>query len=373
MLKSKLLCLFLILYLNSSLKGQKIETDISACKAIVRVLEAMKLGKEKVEIEKQLNHLLASKAYKIMFQHYNRSWRPNHLPENTFKRMILSLKYPNEYTQGENQRADAMLVFWKKAFDNIELFNKDILLLEKMNLAILIQKGVKYAQKWLPTSMRIPDFYFFIHPNGGSTAFAINGSQGYDFFQLDRDKDGNIDIQKLIDVISHESHHLGLSPKPISFKSDKDALAYTFLMTFVAEGTATKFVDNMPGGFVPKARRTRIRNWDTTVADIWKDYSSQENILFERFESDLAKIYAGEYNKDSVQFHVNQYWLSGYKGRAYFLGAELFGAVYKAFGKKKLFYIMENPRYLLLYYNLAIEKLKIKNAIQLHEWTTKIL
>jgi hypothetical protein len=69
---------------------------------------------------------------------------------------------------------------------------------------------------------------------------------------------------------------------------------------------------------------------------------------------------------------MHQYWLSGYKGRAYFLGAELFGAVYQAFGKKKLFYVINNPQYLLLYYNCSIRKLKIKNAIKLSEWTTKI-
>ncbi|SFF40461.1 DUF5700 domain-containing putative Zn-dependent protease [Thermoflexibacter ruber] len=369
-MKYYILTLIIICGLNGY--AQKVETDISACKAIFGVLEAMKSGKEKTEIEQQINNVLASKAYQTMFQHYNRSWRPNHLPENTFKRMILSLKYPNEYTQGENQRADAMLVFWKKAFENIEQFNRDVLLLEKTNLAVLIQKGVKYAQKWLPSSMQIPDFYFFIHPNGGSPAFAINGSQGYDFFQLDRDDKGNIDVQKLIDVISHESHHLGLNPQSISFKSNKDSLAYTYLMTFVAEGTATKFVDNMPGGFVPKVRKTRIRNWDTRVANIWKDYTLQEKKLFERFESDLAKIYAGEYNKDSIQFYMHQYWLSGYKGRAYFLGAELFGAVYQAFGKKKLFYVMENPKYLLAYYNRSVEKIRLKNTIKLSKWTTTI-
>lgn len=365
----------LLFFISLSGFSQKVETDISACKTVLEVLESMRSGKAKAEVEKQLSNMLSTKAYQTMFRHYNRSWRPNHLPEDVFKRMILSLKFPEEYKMGENQRADAMLIFWKKAYEHLDKFKSDIELLSRVNLTSLIQQGVSDAQKWLPSSMKIPDFYFFIHPNGGSTAFAINGSQGYDFFQLDRDKNGDIDVQKLIDVISHESHHLGLEPKATAFKNVKDSLAYNFLMTFVAEGTASKFVDNMPGGFIPKVSKGRTKNFDSTIANIWNSYTKNEKELFNQFEDDFQKIYSGVFNSDSIQARRSSYWLSGQKGRAYFIGAELFGAIYSAFGKKTMFYVMEEPRLLLKYYNRAIQKLTKKHTglIMLNDWLTTIL
>lgn len=365
----------LLIFISLSGFSQKVETDISACKTVLEVLESMRSGKAKAEVEKQLSNMLSTKAYQTMFRHYNRSWRPNHLPEDVFKRMILSLKFPEEYKMGENQRADAMLVFWKKNYECLDKFKSDIELLSRINLTALIQQGVSDAQKWLPKSMKIPDFYFFIHPNGGSTAFAINGSQGYDFFQLDRDKNGDIDVQKLVDAISHESHHLGLEPKATAFINAKDSLAYNFLMTFVAEGTASKFVDNMPGGFIPKVSKGRTKNFDSTITNIWDSYTKTEKELFSQFEADFQKIYSGVFNSDSIQARRANYWLSGQKGRAYFIGAELFGAIYSAFGKKTMFSVMEEPKLVLKYYNRAIQKLTKKHTglIMLNEWLTNIL
>lgn len=363
-----------LLFLTKSVFGQNVETDFSACYSMLSVLEAMKIDMPSEKVAEKIDSVLRTKPYQVMFQHYNRSWRPNHLPEQVFKRMILSLKFKEQYTKGENQRADAMFAFWQKEYENLNLYRKNLQLLEKMNLPKLIQKGVSGAQKWLPPSMKIPDFYFFIHPNGGSTAFAINGNQGYDFFQLDKTKDGLIDVQKLIDVISHESHHLGLNTKDKTFKSEKDSLAFRFLMIFVAEGTASKFVDNMPGGIISKVSRGGSRNYDSAIKQIWETYSKEEQSLYMSFESDFEKIYDGTYNKDSIQNRMTTHWLSGIKGRAYFLGAELFGAVYKAFGKEKLFEVMEDPTLLLKNYNLAVMKLREKGikAIFLSTWLTSI-
>jgi hypothetical protein len=359
-----------LLFLTNTLYAQKVETDFSACYSMLNVLEAMKANVSYEAVAVKIDSVLNTKPYQIMFQHYNRSWRPNHLPEQVFKRMILSLKFKEQYTKGENQRADAMFALWQKEYENLDLYKKNLLLLEKIKLPKLIQKGVSDAQKWLPASMKIPDFYFFIHPNGGSTAFAINGNQGYDFFQLDKTPDGLIDIQKLINVIAHESHHLGLKTKQKPLKSSKDSLAYQFLMTFVAEGTASKFVDNLPGGRIPKISKKGSRNFDVATKHIWKQYSEEEQAIFASFETDFEKIYNGTYNQDSVQYRITTYWLSSLKGRAYFVGAELFGAIYKAFGKKKLFDVMEDPTLLLKTYNSAVailNKKKIK-AIPLSSW-----
>jgi hypothetical protein len=37
---------------------------------------------------------------------------------------------------------------------------------------------VRHAQGWLPAGWTIPDFYFPVVPNGGSSAFTIDDAQG---------------------------------------------------------------------------------------------------------------------------------------------------------------------------------------------------
>ncbi|MBS9460929.1 hypothetical protein KIM67_00800 [Flagellimonas sp. 389] len=355
--------------------AQKVETDITACTGMLTVLEQLQSDLPKQAIEKTLDSVLLTRPYKVMFEHYNRDWRPNHLPKEIFKRMILSLKFPSQYKLGDNQRADAMFPYWKNAFDNIETFKKNLSMLEEAALDEMIQEGVSNAQKWLPKSMKIPDFYFFVHPNGGSNAFAINGNQGYDFFQLKTDVNGNIDIQSLVDLIAHESHHLGLKVSAPEFKNPKDSLGYSFLQIFVAEGTASKFVDNMPGGFVDKISEGRSKNTDAEIMEIWRGYTLKESELFNAFEGDMKAIYDGTYSQKDVRERMLTFWLQGKKGRAYFLGAELFGAIYKAFGKRELFYVMEHPRFLLKYYNKAVRQLneRTDGKILLSDWLMEIL
>jgi len=45
---------------------------------------------------------------------------------------------------------------------------------------------------------------------------------------------------------------------------------------------------------------------------------------------------------------------SGAPGRAYVLGADMFGAIYPAFGKERVFSVMQDPRTLFQTYNAAL-------------------
>ncbi|MEM8508640.1 MAG: DUF5700 domain-containing putative Zn-dependent protease [Bacteroidota bacterium] len=368
----KIALLLALVFLRSG--AQTVETDISACSGMLSIFEQMRSNTSKAIIEQQLDSILLTRPYEIMFQHYNRDWRPNHLPKHTFKKMILSLKFPNTYDIGTNERADAMLPFWKNAFSNIKRFRKNIQALENTNLSKAIQLGVLDAQKWLPESMSIPDFYFFVHPNGGSSAFAIKGKQGYDFFKLPKHSHGTINIQELVDIIAHESHHLGLKIAYPKLKTAKDSLAYEFLQVFVAEGTASKFVDNLPGGCIAKVSEGRSKNYGKATQEIWSEYTLQEKQIFNAFEQDFQRIYDGTYTEEDIQQRIRTYWLSGIKGRAYFLGSELYGAVFKAFGKEELFNVMEHPKLLLKKYNEAIFKLResLTNEIYLSNWLTLV-
>ena len=183
---------FLIIFIAMQAYAQHAEVDISACTGMEKILSKMKAGAPKEQVSSMIDSILITRPYKIMFEHYNRFWRPNHLPPDVFKRMILSLQFKDEYKRGENQRADQMLIRWEKYYNSFALYQKNLRQLQGTNLDKFINEGVQFAQSWLPHDWQIPDFYFPIMPNGGSSAFTINNSQGYDFFQLPKDSTGQI-------------------------------------------------------------------------------------------------------------------------------------------------------------------------------------
>jgi len=55
------------------------------------------------------------------------------LSRDVFKRMILSLEYPNEYNFGENQRADQMLSKWRYYYNNPSIFENKLTEVKKLN------------------------------------------------------------------------------------------------------------------------------------------------------------------------------------------------------------------------------------------------
>jgi len=337
--------------------AQNIRVDVSACDLMFAVLSRMKSHAPRDSVSAMLDSALNSRPYQVMFSHYNRSWRPNHLPKVVFKRMILNLEFPGEYRLGENQRADQMLPFWSESYNNLTAFEVNVAQVKSVDLKQLINDGVKYAQSWLPPGWTIPDFHFFILPNGGSPAFTIGDAQGYDFFQLPRDSSNNIAWNELVGTISHESFHLGMGGSVLDSLtlSSSDSLALRFIGLFVGEGTATKFIDNAPGGCVPAVDPSRPDPFASVRAADWKTYSSEELELFKLMVRTFDEIHRGELSAEDVDREF-RYWLGGKVGPAYFLGSELFGAIYAAIGREQVFAAMRDPRKLFSLYNSAIEK-----------------
>lgn len=137
-------------------------------------------------------------------------------------------------------------------------------------------------------------------------------------------------------------------------------MAFRFLSVFIAEGTATKFVDNAPGGFVPIVNKKHKVNFGNETYKLWKHYTAIEDSLFMEMFKTFDKIYSSSFNEDSINNSVRNYWLAGaIKGPAYFVGSELYGAVYYSYGRKGLFEAMINPAKLFRMYNDSIKSNKI--------------
>ena len=334
--------------------GQPAQVDISACRGMYDVLKAMRGGAPRETVSARLDDLLQTRPYQVMFRHYNRSWRPNHLPPDVFKRMILSLQFPDAYKPGENERADTMRSRWTKFYPDLAPYESQLRQLESADLPRLIDEGVRYAQGWLPAGWTIPDFYFPVVPNGGSPAFTIDDAQGYDFIQLSQTKPGAIDLQWLVGTIAHESHHLGMRSTAPASLSPAEAMAQSVVNLCVAEGAATAFISGPPAGCAPAVPGVPFHIFTPDLAEVWKQHVAEEPGILARQVALLDQATAGQLTDEALATELRDYWLSGSVGRAYVLGADMFAAIHLAFGKEKVLSVLQDPRTLFEAYNAAL-------------------
>jgi hypothetical protein len=110
--------------------------------------------------------------------------------------MILSLRFADAYRVGENERADQMRVQWARFYGDLPAYEKRLRELEAVDLQELIGGAVRKAQTWLPAGWKISGFLLCGRAEWGSPAFSVDGSQGYDFFQLPKDERGRIDLNR---------------------------------------------------------------------------------------------------------------------------------------------------------------------------------
>jgi Putative zinc dependent peptidase (DUF5700) len=362
------LCVF-----SLPLGTQEVEVDISACRGMYAVLKSMHDGAPKEKVSARLNTLLDTRPYQVMFKHYNRSWRPNHLPKAVFKQMILSLRFPEEYSAGENERADEMRTLWTKYYPDLSLYESQLRQLEAADLHKLINDGARFAQSWLPPEWKIPNFYFAVIPNGGSDAFSIEGAQGYDFLQLAEGRPGEIDFNSLVGTVAHESHHLGIRLDPPAGLSAADARAYRVVTLSIAEGAATYFISGSPAGRAPAFPDAQFHLSAPDVTQAWDEWVGQEKDLVQHQAALLDRAVAGSLTDDAFNTELRDYWLNGALGRAYVLGSEMFGAIYAAFGKAGALSAMQNPRKLFQMYNKALDAKPdvLKRCVRIPDRTVK--
>jgi hypothetical protein len=346
----------LTLFFAAPAHAREVTIDIQGCRDVYQLLVAMKAGASRDSTARSIDRLLETPAYRVVFRHYNRSWRPNHLPPDVFKRMILSVGYAGEYKAGENERADRMLERWRAAYADLPRYRRQLEQLEKAKLRKLVDHGVQYAQGWLPRTWPIPDFTLVVAPQGGSPAFSIDEAQGYDFFQLPQKANGDLDLDDLVGTIAHESNHLGMRGGELSLANASDSLALRVISMVVAEGVATKFISGPPAGCVPEMPGVPFHIFTPDLAAAWNARVPEEPEMVRHMSELLDRAVHGTLTQDELDRDMREYWFDGAIGRAYVLGSELFGAIALGLGKDSVLVAIEDPRRLFQLYDQALDR-----------------
>jgi len=337
-------------------EARHVRVDLGACRAAGALMTAMRAGAPHDSVRAAIERLLETPGYRVMFRHYNRSWRPNHLPPAVFERMILSLEFPAEYRVGENERADSMRVRWRAAYDDLPGYERRLRQLEGARLSALIARGVRYAQRWLPPGWTIPDFTLIVQPQGGSPAFSIDGAQGYDFLQLPCSPAGDLDLDWLVGTIAHESNHLGMRSRELRASSPADSVAYALVSLCIAEGVATEFISGPPAGLAPAVPGVPFHIFTPALAAAWTARVGEEPEMFTHMAALLERAVHGALTQPELEAEMRGYWFEGAIGRAYVFGSEIFGAIELGLGRKAVYEAIEDPRRLFELYDRALDR-----------------
>lgn len=358
---------FVLILLAGIIFGQNVKVSYSSCQDVLDLLKMMKNRSVKSQVEKKIDKLLSHKDYKVVFSFYKNNFS-NNINKNIFKKMILSLRWPDEYRRGENHTADQMLVLWSRVYNNLPHLQHKINQLEKINLKALIKASVRRANQWLPPGMKAKTFNFIVTADGKTPGYQINSSQVYDIFQIPINQLGNIDKDLFSEIIAHESHHSGLKLRHTN-KSEKHHLLSQFFSYFITEGTATKLVNNVYGKFVERINSNKPVPYFKAIPGIniereWKKMFSEEPEMFSKFFNTAIKILDGSYKYNDIQKELNKYWIAPGSAKYYLIGSELIGAIYFGFGKNGCFDVMKDPIQLITLYNSSIKKnrYKLKNC-----------
>ncbi len=330
---------------------------------MISILERLRDEPADQALKSDLERVLAGASYTAMFGHYNRSWRPDHLPPPAFATMVLNAGM--EDWESDNGRVSSMLPHWRAALRSLEQLSQDVSAIERLVAEGMVGEAIAQAEEWLPEGQAISLAEVHFYLDGGSFPWAKAGRIGVDILQLPKQADGvTIDLVALQPLLAHEFHHIGISA--LWSELDTDSLskeqqaALQFLMFVVSEGSAIKLVNNAPGGRAPALSQRPTPDFGEAHQADWVVYRAEEAEIFAAADRLLTGLLAGEISADEMNAEIRTYWLPGPPrslGRNYYLGAELLGAIHQVSGVESVFQLLGQPGCLIAEYNEAAERL----------------
>ena len=222
---------------------------------------------------------------------------------------------------------------WQNALKNTDRLKEDIKKLKNMNLT---KRSIEIVRPFLPAEADLNN-NFYVVLFGASNAFSVGNRNGFDLLQMARYDDGSLNVENITLIFAHELHHTGFASannKNMGKIESEDKIFLAGAIT--AEGMATYFI-NKP---------------HETPDEHWKKHLRNTDIYYKKAEEHIRKSLNGEVEKSKIV----DYWLSGYVGKAYALGVDMFSVIEKYSGINAAINLARDYRKMLIIYNTAAKK-----------------
>lgn len=354
-MKSVIILLLSIFILNGFLTASSsVETkdrviiDFEMVEKGIQWLELINTGAKEEAIKKTfMSHVAPTKGCQAIIHHWARFKEWNN--EIFYRFIMIALdriptdeKIKNE--DGSLTNLGTRRILWMKALNNPSQLKQDLAELKAIDFC---KDSLLLAKQFLPTQALLEaDFYFVLF--GHSTAFSVGKENGFDFLQLTRTGNGKIDIQDMTRTFAHELHHTGfeylMKQNLKDVKKEENILLVGIL---AAEGMPTYFIDQ-PWKHLEEYKASKSPSYPQVASD-WEKHSARLNELYKEAEADLALNLEGK----KSQAELMGRWMSGMKGAAYVLGADMIGVIDKYLGREFALGIALDFRSFLMVYNQA--------------------
>ena len=331
---------------------------------MLKVFAAFKKGRPIPELEKQLDLTLNLPSYELSFRRYTDASRPptSHVSKSEFRKMLVETFEKKEYS-GTNPRLKEVQKLVLRTIEHLDTFERALSDIRK-NSKMIRSNALALVSDWIPDEASLDGTIFVLVDPGMSFPWAYDGKFiGLDLMQFTKTDQYGFDIVGLTQTMAHEVHHLALQ-KINRSRGPMDADA-KFASFFEGEGSAMKFCNNVETQLSDRANpRTKTAFLESShpiytksFREVWKNYRGDLNAMIARAREDRNMLRLGK-QQDLT------YWLPDLSegrmiGRQYYLGAEIMGVIYQAFGKAKVFEAYRKPEIIFPTYNDAVKKLKL--------------
>ncbi|MFC2139369.1 DUF5700 domain-containing putative Zn-dependent protease [Bacteroidota bacterium] len=340
--------LLFILTCTSLPAQNKFKLDYKMAEKTIEWLEFINTGADDNAVKEYfMNEVAPTEGCKTIIQHWARfrDWNNDLFYDfilealgrkESGKPLIDENGNPTFFAQRQN--------LWQNALLNPQALREIIKQMKEMNIEALSEK---IAKNNLPAEAELRNG-FYIVVFGHSNAFSVGERNGFDLLQLPREKDGSIDTQETIEIFAHELHHTGfsyLSKKYMKNVTDNNKIILIGILA--AEGMPTYLI-NKPHEKIEKLKNHHNPARRQLGAEAEKHLNKISDI-YKRADNDIALNLKGEIGLEEIF----SFWMAGYHGPAYDLGANMFSVIDKHLGRDRLLEIAKDYRTFLDVYNEA--------------------
>ena len=359
-----------------------INVDTEAAVSMYRVILALHNKLPLDKIEKLIDEAFKKRAYQLSEKINTLTIHNdiNSVSLNEFRSFLLGLRDDEILTQG-NQSLQFIASNYVDATMNPDKYISAIEQYNSLPMSFY-ENALKNVNKWLPSNISGENINLWILFDMKEGMKLFENNILLDIF-TSIDRDGNIDKGLYFHAVCYgifrfAYNSLDLYQSKTAYVNLPDSsrikMIMYFIYKFMSEGAAEKACFNMPGVISKKIQPDSKSEWiNNYYKNNWMEFQKDSVEIFDKAKKDLNDVIAGKYKSISAFVYTyDKYWMiygsNNYSsenkfvfGRRFYLGAEIMGVIYDAFGEKGVEEVSTNIFKVIPMFNKALLKTKPEN------------